>query len=125
MLTNLTLNLLLSKKTNQFISFKFGDFQLLDILNFLGGAKSLDSFLKATKISETKGFFPYECFDHPHKMQNTEPPPSYAFYSKLRKCNPIETEYTENVNRLKSALTTEQAAIKIKLSKPPPTGIGN
>ena len=35
------------KKANQFISFKFGDFQLLDILNFLGGATSLDSFLEA------------------------------------------------------------------------------
>ena len=29
------------KKANQFISFKFGDIQLLDIMNFLGGAKSL------------------------------------------------------------------------------------
>ena len=35
------------KKTNQFVSFKFGDVQLLDIMNFLGGASSLDSFLKA------------------------------------------------------------------------------
>ena len=60
------------KKTNQFISFKFGDIQLLDIMNFLGGATSLDSFLKANKTSETKGFFPYEWFDHPEKMQNPE-----------------------------------------------------
>ena len=28
------------KKTNQFISFKFADIQLLDIMNFLGGATS-------------------------------------------------------------------------------------
>ena len=48
------------KKANQFISFKFGYFQLLDIMNFHGGATSLDSFLKAYKSSETKGFFPYE-----------------------------------------------------------------
>ena len=34
------------KKANQFVSFKFGDIQLLDIMNFLGGATSLDSFLK-------------------------------------------------------------------------------
>ena len=33
-----------NKKANQFISFKFGDIQLLDIMNFLGGATSLDSF---------------------------------------------------------------------------------
>ena len=35
------------KKANQFVSFKFGVVQLLGILNFLGGATSLDSFLKA------------------------------------------------------------------------------
>ena len=44
------------KKANQYVSFKFGDVQLLDILNFLGGATNLDSFLKAYKTEETKGF---------------------------------------------------------------------
>ena len=58
------------KTTNQYISFKFRDIQLLDIMNFFGAATSLDSFLKAYKTSETKGFFPCECFDHPEKMQN-------------------------------------------------------
>ena len=48
------------KKANQFVSFKFGDIQLLDIMNFLGGATSLDFFIKAYKTKETKGFFPYE-----------------------------------------------------------------
>ena len=46
------------KKANQFVSFKFGDIKLLDIMNFLGGATSRDSFLKAYKTKETKGFFP-------------------------------------------------------------------
>ena len=49
---------LVIKKAKQFISFKFGDIQLLDFMNFLGGATSLDSFSKAYKTSETKGFFP-------------------------------------------------------------------
>ena len=53
------------KKANQFVSFKFGDVQLLDIMNFPGGATSLDSFFKAYKTEETKGFFPYELFDNP------------------------------------------------------------
>ena len=113
------------KKTNQFISFKFGEIQLLDILNFLGGATSLDSFLKAYKTSETKGFFPYEWFEYPDKMQNTELPPYDAFYSKFRSCNPLEAEYTYYVNLLKSGLTTEQAVVKLRLSKSPPTGIEN
>ena len=62
------------RELNQFILIKFGDFQLSDIMNFLGGATSLDSFLKAYKTSETKGFFPYKWFDRPDKMQNPEPP---------------------------------------------------
>ena len=58
-------------------------------------------------------------------MQNPELPPYDAFYSKFRSCNLLETEYTDYVNLLKSALTTEQAVIKLKLSKPLPTGIEN
>ena len=113
------------KKANQFISFKLGGCQLLDILNFLGGATSLDSFLKACKTSEKKGFFPYKWFDHPDKMQNTELPPYDAFHKKLRSLNPLEAKYTDYVNPLKSGLTTEQAVVKLKPSKPPPTGIEN
>ena len=63
------------KKANQFVSFKFGDVQLLDVMNFLGGATSLDSFLKTYKTAETKGFFPYEWFDCPQKTNNSELPP--------------------------------------------------
>ena len=48
------------KKANDFVSFKFGDVQLLDIMKFWGGATTLDSFLKAYKASEMKGYFPYE-----------------------------------------------------------------
>ena len=46
------------KKSNQFIPFKFGDSHLLDIRNFLGGATSLDSSLKAYRTSEAKAFSP-------------------------------------------------------------------
>ena len=92
-------------------------------MKVLGGATSIDSFLKAYKTSETKGFFFYEWFDHPDKLQNTEPPPYDAFYSKLRSCNTLEAQYTDYVNLLKSGLTTEQAIIRLKLSKPPPLGL--
>ena len=116
---------LVIKKANTFISFKIGDIQLLDIMNFLGGPTSLDSLLKAFKTSETKGFFPYEWFDHPDKMENTELPPYDASYSNFRSCNPLEAEYTDYVNLLKSGLTTKQALVKLKLSKPTPTGTEN
>ena len=69
-----------TKKANQFVSFKFGNIQLLDIMNFLGGATSLDSFLKAYKTEETNGFFPNEWFDCPEKMNNKELPPYQSFF---------------------------------------------
>ena len=80
------------KKANQFVSFKFGDIELLDIMNFLGGATSLYSFLKAYKTKETKGFFPYEWFDCPEKMKNKELPPYDSFFSIQRNNNPLEKE---------------------------------
>ena len=70
-----------SQKANQFVPFKIGDVQLLNILNSLGGATSLDSFLKAYKTSETKSFFPYGCFDCPEKLNDTQLPQYESFES--------------------------------------------
>ena len=96
------------KKANQFVSFTFGDVQLLDIMNFLGGATSLDSFPKAYKTSETKGFFPYEWFDCPQKMNNSELLPYDAFFSKLRNMNTLEKDYSEYQKLLSCGLKTEK-----------------
>ena len=63
-----------NKKTNLFISFGNHDSQLLDILNFRGGATTLYCFLKAYKASKRKGLFPYEYFDHLDNMQKTKLP---------------------------------------------------
>ena len=112
-------------KINQFVSFKFGDVQLLDIMNFFGGATSLDSSLKAYKTAETKGFFPYEWFDCPQKMNKSELPPYDPFFSKLRNVNPLEKDYSDYQNLLGSGLKTEEALSKMKLSKPPPSGEEN
>ena len=92
------------KKANQFVSFKFCDVQLLDIMNFLGGGTSLDSILKAYKTAKTKGFFPYEWFDCPQKMNNSELPPYDAFFSNLRNVNPLEKDYSDYQNLLSSGL---------------------
>ena len=110
------------KKANQFVSFKFGDVQLLDIMNFLGGATSLDSFLKAYKTEETKGFFPYEWFHNPEKLNNKELPPYDSFFSKLRNINPLEKDYNDFENLTTSGLSSEQAVCKLRLTKIPPTG---
>ena len=113
------------KKANQFVSCIFCDVQLLDIMNFLGGATSLDSFLKASKTSETKGFFPYEWFDCPQKMNNSELPPYDAFFSKLRNVNPLEKDFSDYQKILSSGLKTEEALSKMKFFKRPPSGEEN
>ena len=105
------------KKANQFVPFKFSDIQLLDIMIFLGGGTSLDSFLKAYKTNETKGFFPYEWFNCPEKMNNKELPPNDSFFSVLRKSNPFEKDYNDFQNLVNSGLTTEQAVVKLRMDR--------
>ena len=48
------------KKAHQFISFKFGDIQLLDIMKLLGGATGFNSPLKACKIQKQEDSSPME-----------------------------------------------------------------
>ena len=71
-------------------------------MKFLGRATSLDSFLKAYKASETKGFFPYEWFDSADKLENEELSPYEAFFSKLRKNNPLD-KYFKEYQKLRSS----------------------
>ena len=97
------------KKANNFISFKFGDVQYLDIMKFLGGATSLDSFLKAYKASETRGFFPYEWFDNPHKLDFPKLSPYEAFFSKIRNNNPLDKDFVDFEKLKKSGLDEQQA----------------
>ena len=94
-------------------------------MNFLGGATSLDSFRKAYKTSKTEGFFPYECFDCPQNMNNSELPPYNAFFSKLRNVNPLETNHSDYQKLLSCRLKTDKAPSKMKVSKPPPPGEEN
>ena len=113
------------KKANQFVSFKFDDVQLFDIMNFIGGASSLDSFLKAYKTEETEVFFPYEWFDNPEKINNKELPLYDSFFSKLRKINPLKKYYNDFENLTTSGLSSEQSVCKLRLNKIPPTGEEN
>ena len=61
----------------------------------------------------------------PWQIAENRTSPYDAFYSKLRSCNTLEAEYMDYFNLLKSGLTTEETVVKLKLSKPPPTGIEN
>ena len=89
------------KKSNKFVFFKLGGVQLLDIMNILGGATSLDSFLKAYNTEETKGFSPMSGSTIP-KSWTTKLPPYDSFFSKLRNINPFEKDSTT----LKTSLLT-------------------
>ena len=113
------------KKANQFVSFKFADIQLLDIMNFLVGAISLESFLKAYKTTETKGFFPYEWIKCPEKMNKKELPPYDSFFSILRNNNPLEKDYNDFQNLVNSRLTTEQSVAKLRMDSMSLTGAEN
>ena len=95
------------KKANHFVSLKLGDVQILDFLNFLGGATSLDFLLKAYKTSETKGFFHYEWFDSPEKLNATFLPPYDCFFSKLGNYNPLEEEFTDFTKLLHSGFSQQ------------------
>ena len=99
--------------------------RLLDYVNFLGEATSLDSFLKAYKTEETKDFFPCEWFDNPETLNNKELPPYDSFFSKLRNFNPLEKDYNDFENLTISRLPSEQAVCKLRLNKIPPTGDEN
>ena len=63
------------KKANDFKSLKFEGVQFLDIMKFLGGATTLDSFLKRNN------FFPYEWFDNTDKLAFPELKPYEAFFN--------------------------------------------
>ena len=80
---------------------------------------------RPTELQKQKDFSPANGLNTMKKMNKTELPPYNAFCSKLRSCNPLEADYTDYVILLESGLTTEQAVVKLKLSKPPPTGIEN
>ena len=101
------------KKANDFISFKFEDVQFLDIMKFLGGVTTMDSFLKAYNASETKRIFLYDWFDNPDKLNFPELPPYEAFFSKLRNINPLNKEFIDYELLRKSGFDEQQALKKL------------
>ena len=103
------------KNANDFVSFKFGDVQLLGIMKFLGGATTLDSFLKAYNASELKGYFPYEWFNTPNKLDKQQLPSYDDFYSKLKNSDPLDKEFDDYQKLLITGRTEEQALKKLGL----------
>ena len=113
------------KKAKDFISFKFEDVQFLYIMKFLGGATTLDSFLKAYKASETKGFFSYEWFDNRDKLDFPELSLYEAFFSKLRNNNPLDNDFIDYEKLRKSGFDEQQALKKLQIKTVPSSGLDN
>ena len=113
------------KKANQFISFKFGEVQIRDTVNFLGGATTLDSFLKAYQSEETKSYFPYEWFDSPSKLDCSHIPPYDSFLSKLKNLNPLEKDFAQFDKLMKSENEELVVLREFGLKEKPRTGIEN
>ena len=94
-------------------------------MKFLSGATTVDSFLKAYKASETKGFFPYEWFDNPYKLDFPELPPYEAFFSKLRNNNPLDEDFLDYERLRKSGFKEQQSPKKLQIKTVPPSGLDN
>ena len=92
-------------------------------MKILGGATSLDSFLKAHKSKETKSFFPYEYFERPEKLNNQVLPPYDSLFSILRNSKPLEREYNDFQNLVSSGLTLKQAVANLRKDRKSPTEI--
>ena len=112
-------------KANDFVSFNFEDVQLLDNMEFLGGATTLDSFIKAYKASEMKEYFPCEWFHTPNKFDEQQLPSYDDFHSKLKNSNSLDKECDNFQMLLNTGLTEEQALKKLRLKTKPLTGLEN
>ena len=110
------------KRANQFVSFKIGDVQLLDLLNFLGGTTRLDSFLKAYRTSKTTKIPLYQKFSDPENLTNTQLPSYENFFSELRNNDPLEKDHSDFQNLKDGNLTCKDALSKLKLRQAPATG---
>ena len=103
---------------NKYIGMNFHGSQFLDILNFLGGATTLDNFLKAYGASE-EDFFPYEWFDSAEKMNESQLPPIESFWSKLKNHNVLSVDYDKFMNCKKRGIEEKEALKKLKLKTVP------
>ena len=68
---------------------------------------------------------PYERFNNPKKLDNTQRPPYETFFSKLRNKIPLEQDCSDFRSIIDGGLTSEQALSKLKLKQAPATGQKN
>ena len=95
-------------------------------MKFLGGATTLDSFLKAYKASETEKIFPMSGLITQTNLNFPELPPNESFSSRLRNNNPLDKDFIDYEKLKKSGLECEQQALKIlQIKTVPPSVLDN
>ena len=94
-------------------------------MNFLAGATSLDSFLKAYQSEETKGYFPYEWFDSFTKLDCNHLPPYDSFFSKLKNLNPLEKGFSQFKKMMESGKEELDVLRELGLKEKPLSGKEN
>ena len=104
---------------NKYIGMNFLGIQFLDILNFLGGATTLDNFLKAYGASEEKGLFAYEWFDSIEKLNESQLPPIDSFWSKLKNHNVLSVGYDKFVQLKNGGMEQGEILKKLRFKKIP------
>ena len=103
----------------------FNGLEFLEFLNFLGGSTFLDKLLKSVGTSEQKVFFPNEWFVNIEKLRHTELPIADAFYSKLKNCNMLETDFNMYNCFLRKGISSSNALKKLGLTSAPRGGEQN
>jgi hypothetical protein len=78
------------KRINSYLCVSNEKLRFLDICQYLPPGSNCKFFLKAYKVKEQKGFFPYEWFDDVSKLENPSLPGAECFYSELKGCNVLE-----------------------------------
>ena len=82
------------------------------------------SFIRErVKNLKNKRIFPLRVVQPRWQNAKHKTAPYDTFYSKNCSYNRLEADYMDFVNLLKSGLRTEQVVIKLKVSKPLPSGI--
>ena len=103
------------KNSDQLVSFKIGDVQMLEILNFLRAATRVDSFLRACKTSGKNSRFPLEWFNDLEKLNITLLPPYETFFSNHIALDKNILDFQSSKD---GGLTSEKTFLKMKLKQP-------
>ena len=113
---------ILIKKASQCVFVRFGDLQLLNVLNFIIWATSFGSLLKTYKTLDTKRYFPLKCFDDPVKFNKIFIRSHEKFLSKLFLFNRSEKDHSRCHSFIVCGMTSKDAKLNLKICQSP--GIG-